>query len=241
MTPETPEVYKIIQGVLKCAYSCNTAQRPNTLSALLTQFSVTKNRASSTLLYPDCLSIPHCSQSLALHLLVAMNWNTLWWVKYPPDHEITVLVTRNRRAINFQIYGYKTSFYFPPPSPRSTSFFFLILKLEKISLEEIVASRQHLYSGKVTFILFILSKLTAGIVNSMVYLTIVFLSSRWGLQIFIKGGLTDFKVDVFYCRQDSSLRQVAGVWGTLFLVSVFAGRIISRPGLCGFWGAAWSG
>ena len=128
MTPETSEFYKIIQGVLKCTYSCNTSQRPNRPSALLTQFSVTKNRAASTLFYPDCLSIPHCSQPLALHLVVAMNLNTLWQVKFPPDHEIILLVTRNSRAINFQIYGYKTLFYSPPPTFHH---FFLILKLER--------------------------------------------------------------------------------------------------------------
>jgi hypothetical protein len=45
-------------------------------------------------------------------------------------------------------------------------------------MEEIVPSRQHLYSGKVALTLFVLSKLTAGIINSMVYVTIVFLSCR---------------------------------------------------------------
>lgn len=117
---------------------------------------------------------PHCSQPLALHLLVAMNFNTLWEVKFPLDHEIAVLVTPNRRAINFHIYGYKTLFYFLPFHQG----FFFNFKIREVSLGEFVPSRQHLYSGKVRLILFILSKLTAGIVNSMVYVTIVFLSCR---------------------------------------------------------------
>jgi hypothetical protein len=72
----------------------------------------------------------------------------------------------------------------------------------------------------------------------MVYVSIVFLSCLSGLQIFVKGGLTDFKVTVFYCRQGNSLKRLAGVWGDLFRVAVFAGRLISRPCLCRFWGAA---
>jgi hypothetical protein len=147
---------------------------------------------------------------LALHLVVTVNLNSLWEVKFPPDHEITILMTRDRRAINFQIYGYKTLFY--SPLPLSTFFFFLI---REVSLEEIVPSRQHLYCGNVTFILFILSKQTAGIVNSVVYVTIVFLSCRCGLQIFVRSGFTDFKVTVFYCRQCNSLRRLAVVWETL--------------------------
>jgi hypothetical protein len=105
--------------------------------------------------------------------------------------------------------------------------FLFYFKIRKLSLEEILSSGQHLYSGRVTFILFILSKLTAGTVNSMVYVTIVFLACFSGLQIYIKGGLTDFKVTVFYCRQGNSLKRLAGVWGNLFRVAVFAGSLIS--------------
>ena len=81
--------------------------------ALLSQFCVTQNHAASTLFYPDCVLIPHCSESFALFLLVAMNRYILCWAEFLPDHEITGLVTRNLRAINFQIYDYKTLFYFP--------------------------------------------------------------------------------------------------------------------------------
>lgn len=47
-------------------------------------------------------------------------------------------------------------------------------------------SRQHLYTRKVSFILLILPKCTAEIVNSAVYVTIVFVASRSALQIFVK-------------------------------------------------------
>ena len=68
-----------------------------------------------------------------------------------------------------------------------------------------------MYSGKITSILFIISKPKAGIVNSVVYVTIVFLSCRWGLEIFVTGGLTDCVATVIYCRQGNSLKRSPGV------------------------------
>jgi hypothetical protein len=114
-----------------------------------------------------------------------------------------------------------------------------IVKLKKITPEEIVPSRQHLYTRRVTFILLILSKCKAEIVNSVVYVTIVFLSCRSGIQIFVKGGLTDFEVTVFYCRRGNSLKRPAALWVTQFRVSIFAGSLISLPYLGRFRGAAY--
>jgi hypothetical protein len=123
--------------------------------------------------------------------------------------------------------------YFISPLP---PVFLFCFKIRKFTLEEILSSGQHLCSWRVTFILFILSKLMAGTVNCMVYVTIVFPSCVSGLQIFVKSGLTDFKVTVFYCRQGSSLKQLAGMWGNLFRDAVFTGRLILRPCVCMFWG-----